>query len=67
MADKACKVCNAVESRTIDRLLAIGYGPPFIAARWDLKRNAIKNHRGKCLVGDRLADTVADLERTVNG
>jgi hypothetical protein len=48
-----CKVCSAMEPRTIDRLLVMGYGPQFIATRWGLPRHHVKKHRDECLVGQR--------------
>jgi hypothetical protein len=57
-----CKVCQAFETETIDRLLTIGYGPAFVAARWEgLKRHHIKRHRDECLTEDQQARILAFL------
>jgi len=58
----ACRVCKAMEPKTIDRLLVLGYGPQFIATRWGLGRQHVKKHRDECLVGVRRAEVVADLQ-----
>jgi len=54
-----------MEPKTIDRLLVIGYGPSFIAARWGLPRHKVKQHRDECLVGERRQAVEADLQRMV--
>ena len=63
----ACKVCSGMESETVDRLLAVGYGPRFVAARWGHDRRDVKRHRARCLVGDRLEAVEADLLRMAGG
>jgi hypothetical protein len=52
-----------MEPETVDRLLLIGYGPRFVSERWGVPRKVVKRHRDRCLVGDRLAATEADLVR----
>ena len=56
-----CKVCRGPEPRTIDRLLAVGYGPRFISKRWGHDRRDVRRHRDRCLVGDRRAEVEAAL------
>jgi hypothetical protein len=51
---RGCKACASWEPETIDRLLVLGHGPAFVAARWNVKRHHIKSHRDVCLVGERL-------------
>ncbi len=63
----ACKVCKAMEPRTIDRLLVLGYGPQFIATRWGLRRRDVRLHRDECLQGVRRAEVVADLQQMAMG
>ena len=58
-----CPVCSGIEPRTIDRLLLIGYGPRFVSGRWGHRRQDVRRHRDRCLQGDRLAATEADLVR----
>ncbi len=65
--DGNCRVCKAMEPRTIDRLLVMGYGPQFISTRWGLPRHHVKKHRDECLVGLRRAEVVADLQGLVMG
>ena len=48
----ACKVCEVWKSEALDRLLLLGHGPPFVAARWGLPRHLVKRHRDKCLAED---------------
>jgi len=64
---RTCPVCQAWESRTIDRLLVLGYGPMFVSTRWGLKRRDIRLHRDTCLVGDKRANVVADLQSLAGG
>lgn len=66
---RACKVRVAREPEAIDRLLTLGYGPAFVAARWGLKRHLVKRHRDRCLVGERRAKAEAWIRRQqrVNG
>jgi hypothetical protein len=56
-----------MEPETVDRLLAVGYGPRFVAQRWGFTRKAIAQHRDRCLTGDRLEATQAALERMGGG
>ncbi len=56
-----------MESRTIDRLLVMGYGPQFIATRWGLGRHHVKKHRDECLVGQRRLYVEAGLQQMVMG
>jgi NAD-dependent dihydropyrimidine dehydrogenase PreA subunit len=65
--DSTCGICVGMEPQTIDRLLAVGYGPRFISARWGHDRKVVAHHRDRCLVGDRLAATEADLVRLAGG
>ncbi len=62
-SDSACRVCSGFEPQTIDRLLVVGHGVRFVAARWGIPRWVVKSHRDRCLVGDRLKATEADLVR----
>ncbi len=62
-SDGACPVCKGVEPRTIDRLLRVGHGVRFVSERWGHRRQDVKAHRDRCLTGDRLAATEADLSR----
>jgi len=61
--DSTCKICMGFEPRTIDRLLLVGHGIRFVADRWGHTRQVVKAHRDRCLVGDRLKATEADLSR----
>jgi hypothetical protein len=61
--DSACGICMGMEPETIDRLLAVGYGPRFVASRWGVTRQVVAKHRDHCLTGARLAATEADLVR----
>jgi hypothetical protein len=61
--DSTCRVCSGWEPETIDRLLAVGYGPRFISARWGHTRQVVAQHRDRCLTGGRLAATEASLLR----
>jgi hypothetical protein len=63
----ACKICLGMEPETVDRLLAVGYGPRFVALRWGHRRQDVKAHRDRCLTGDRLAATEAALSRMAGG
>jgi len=65
--DGTCAVCVGMEPRTIDRLLVIGHGSRFVATRWGYTRRDVKAHRDRCLVGERLAATEADLVRMSGG
>ncbi len=58
-----CKVCGGFEPHTVDRLLLVGHGIRFVADRWGHTRQVVKRHRDRCLVGDRLKATEADLAR----
>ena len=58
-----CPVCAATDAKTIDRILVFGHGPPFIGARWSLKRHHVRRHRDECLLGDRRRNVEADLRR----
>jgi hypothetical protein len=62
---RECVVCAAMELRTIDRLLVLGHGPRFIAARWGLPRHKVKKHRDQCLVGERRAAVEAAMQGMV--
>jgi hypothetical protein len=53
-----------MEPSTVDRLLAAGYGPNFVAQRWGIPRWQIKRHRDECLVGERRAGVEAWLRRS---
>ncbi len=61
--DSACGICMGMEPETVDRLLLVGYGPRFVAQRWGVTRQVVKRHRDRCLVGERLKATEADLVR----
>jgi len=63
--DGNCRVCKAMEPKTIDRLLVLGYGPQFIATRWGLRRQHVKKHRDECLQGLRRAEVVAEVQQMV--
>jgi hypothetical protein len=63
----ACKVCAGFEPQTIDRLLLAGHGIRFVSERWGHTRQVVKAHRDRCLVGDRLKATQADLVRMAGG
>jgi hypothetical protein len=63
----SCPVCTGMESPTVDRLLLIGYGPRFVAARWGHDRRDVKRHLDRCLTGPRLESTKADLLRMAGG
>ena len=65
--DSTCKVCMGMEPETVDRLLLVGYGPSFVAQRWGVTRKVVAKHRDRCLTGDRLAATEADLVRMAGG
>lgn len=65
--DSTCKVCTGMESETVDRLLAVGYGPRFISQRWGHDRRDVARHRDRCLVGSRLESTQAALARMAGG
>ena len=61
---RSCPVCSATEPRTIDRHLVFGYGPSFIDQRWgSLKRQHVKKHPDRCLVGERRQAVEDDLVR----
>ncbi len=66
-SDGGCAVCSGMEPETVDRLLAVGYGPRFVASRWGHRRQEVRSHRDRCLVGARLAATEADLGRMAGG
>jgi hypothetical protein len=59
--ERSCTVCQAIEPKTIDRLLVFGYGPRSIAERWGLRRHHVNKHRNECLVGERRQAVEADL------
>ncbi len=61
--DSTCRICSGFEPRTIDRLLLVGHGIRFVAARWGIPRWVVKRHRDVCLVGERLEATRVDLGR----
>ncbi len=61
--DGACKVCSGWEPETVDRLLAVGHGIRFVADRWGHRRQDVKSHRDRCLVGERRERVEADLVR----
>ncbi len=65
--DGACAVCSGMEPETVDRLLAVGYGPRFVASRWGVTRQVVAKHRDRCLTGDRLKATQAALARMAGG
>ncbi len=63
---KACPVCEGFEPQTVNRLLALGYGSRFIAARFPrVNRKDVRRHAQRCLplVED---EVKADLERLAN-
>ncbi len=66
-SDGACPVCSGMEPETVDRLLAVGYGPRFVASRWGVARKVVAKHRDRCLTGARLAATEAALSRMAGG
>jgi hypothetical protein len=63
----ACKVCAGFEPQTIDRLLVVGHGVRFVAARWGHTREVVKRHRDRCLVGERRERVEGDLLRMAGG
>ena len=65
--DSACRICMGMEPETVDRLLLVGYGPRFVAQRWGVTRQVVAKHRDRCLTGDRLKATEADLVRMSAG
>ena len=65
--DGACRICMGMEPETVDRLLAVGYGPRFVASRWGVTRQVVAKHRDRCLRGERLAATEAALDRMSGG
>jgi hypothetical protein len=65
--DTRCAICMGMEPETVDRLLAVGYGPRFVASRWGVTRKVVAQHRDRCLTGARLAATEADLVRMSGG
>jgi hypothetical protein len=58
-----CPICVGMEPETVDRLLAVGYGPRFVAQRWGVTRKVVAKHRDRCLTGGRLKATQAALSR----
>ena len=45
-----CPACEHFDSKTLDRLLAVGYSPRFVSERFIvLSRPAIKRHAERCL------------------
>ena len=65
--DSTCRICVGMEPETVDRLLAVGYGPRFVARRWGVTRQVVAKHRDRCLTGDRLKATEAALDRMRGG
>jgi len=65
--DTRCAICMGMEPETVDRLLAAGYGPRFVAQRWGVTRQVVAKHRDRCLVGDRRKRVEADLVRLAGG
>jgi len=65
--DSRCRICSGMEPETIDRLLLAGYGPRFVAQRWGVTRKVVAKHRDRCLVGERLKATEADVVRMSAG
>ncbi len=61
--DGACRICMGMEPETVDRLLAVGYRPRFVASRWGVTRQVVAKHRDHCLTGDRRKRVEADLVR----
>jgi hypothetical protein len=66
-SDGGCSVCSGIEPRTIDRLLLTGHGIRFVALRWGHRRQDVKSHRDRCLVGERRKRVEADLVRMAGG
>ncbi len=62
-SDGACRVCSGIEPLTIDRLLLVGHGIRFVSERWGHRRQDVKAHRDRSLVGERLKATQAALSR----
>lgn len=44
-----CPACSHVEDYTIDRLLVLGHGSRFIAARFGITRQQVRCHQRECL------------------
>jgi hypothetical protein len=65
--DSTCAICMGMEPETVDRLLAGGYGPRFVASRWGVTRKVVAHHRDRCLTGARLAATESALTRMAGG
>jgi hypothetical protein len=63
---KACPVCEGPEPRTVNRLLALGYGSRFVAARVPrVNRKDVRRHTDRCL--PLIEDEVeADIESLAN-
>ncbi len=66
-SDGGCAICAGWEPETVDRLLAVGYGPRFISARWGHDRKVVAKHRDRCLTGARLKATESALARMAGG
>ncbi len=63
MQPKSCPACEHFDSKTIDRLLVIGYSPRYVSRRFIvLSRKSIKRHADVCLP-PRLEEVHADLVR----
>ena len=67
MKGAACKVCEGVEPRTVNRLIGLGRGSRFIADRFPhVSRKDVKRHQERCF--PRIRGEVAhDLERLGGG
>ena len=68
--EEACPACAHFDAKTLDRLLLMeaagwvgGRGPRTLARPFGLPRDAIRRHRGECLVGERRAEVERDLLR----
>jgi len=58
-----CSVCEGFEPRTVNRLLGLGYGSRFIAARFPgVSRKDVRRHAEVCLP-PKLEEVHADLRR----
>ncbi len=62
-----CKACEGLEPRTVNRLLALGYGSRFVAERFPgLTRRDVRRHADVCLP-PKLDGVHEDLRRLGGG
>ena len=63
MQPKACPACEHFDSKTVDRLLGLGYSPRFVSKRFIvLSRRALERHAAVCMP-PRLGEVHDDLRR----